>query len=97
MSMGCDVMAMPSRRLFVDQFFVGWVYGPWFVASLLVILALRLLVEEDFALRSNAWGLLGNASICFSIGCVCKISWAMARFNAVRQLELQLRQELGLR
>ncbi len=90
-------MATPPRRLFVDQFFVGWVYGPWVVASLLVILALRLLMEEDFALRSNAWGLFGNAAICFSIGCVCKLSWAMARFNAVRQLELQLRQQLGLR
>jgi len=95
--MGCYFMATPSRRLFVDQFFVGWVYGPWVVASLLVILALRLLVEEDFALRSNAWGLFGNASICFSIGCVCKLTWAMARHNAVRQLEMQLRRELGLR
>jgi hypothetical protein len=95
--MGCIVMATPPRRLFVDQFFVGWVYGPWVVASLLLILALRLLTEEDFSLHSHAWGLLGNASICFSIGCVCKLSWTMARFNAVRQLELQLRQELGLR
>ena len=91
-------MATPSRRLFVDQFFVGWVYGPWVVASLLVILALLLLLmEEVFALRSNTWGLFGNASICFSIGCVCKLSWAMARFNAVRQLEQRLRRELGLR
>jgi hypothetical protein len=55
------------------------------------------LLAEDFNLHSHAWGLFGNAAICFSIGCVCKLSWAMARFNAVRQLELQLRQELGLR
>ncbi len=96
-SWGLDVMATPPRRLFVDQFFVGWVYGPWVVASLLVILALRLLLEADFALQSHAWGLFGNAAICFSIGCVCKLSWAMARFSAVRQLELQLRQQLGLR
>ena len=59
--------------------------------------ALRLLLAEDFNLHSHAWGLFGNASICFSIGCVCKLTWAMARFNAVRQLELQLRQQLGLR
>ncbi len=90
-------MATPPRRLLVVQFFVGWVYGPSVVASLLVILALRLLIEEDLALHSHAWGLFGNAAICFSIGCVSKLSWAMARFNAVRQLELQLRQELGLR
>ncbi|MEB3318288.1 MAG: hypothetical protein VKO39_09155 [Cyanobacteriota bacterium] len=87
---------MPRRPLFVDHFFVGWVYGPWVAASLLVILALRLLLAEDFALRSNAWGLLGNAAICFSIGCVCKLSWGMARIQAVRRLEQQLRQELGL-
>ena len=43
------------------------------------------------------WNLFGAGLICFSIGCVCKLSWAMARFNAVRQLELQLRQQLGLR
>jgi hypothetical protein len=58
---------------------------------------LRLLLAEDFNLHSHAWGLFGNAAICFSIGCVCQLSWAMARVGAVRQLEQQLRRELGLR
>jgi hypothetical protein len=87
----------PAPRLFLGTFFVGWVYGPWLVAGLLVVLALRLLLEEDFDLRSSAWGLFGNAAICFSIGCVCKISWAMAQIKAVRLLEARLREELGLR
>ena len=69
-------MATPPRRLFVDQFFVGWVYGPWVVAGLLVILALRLLLAEDFNLHSHAWGLFGNASICFSIGCLARTALA---------------------
>ncbi len=99
-------MAAPSRprspspqrpAWLVGDFFVGWVYGPWVAAGLLVLLALRLLIDEDFNLHSHAWGLFGNAAICFSIGCVCKISWALARGNAMRQLESRLRQELGLR
>lgn len=99
-------MAAPSRpgppsprppTWLVGDFFVGWVYGPWVAAALLVLLALRLLIDEDFDLHSHAWGLFGNAAICFSIGCVCKISWALARGNAMRQLESRMRQELGLR
>ena len=86
----------PGTSLFVGRFFVGWVYGPWTVAVLLLLLALRLLIDPDDGLHASAIGLLGNASICFSIGCVCKISWAMARYNAVRLLEMQLRQQLGL-
>ena len=79
------------------RYLLLWVHGPWIAASLLVILALRLLLAEDFSVHGHGWGLLGSASICFSIGCVCKLSWAMARVGAVRQLELQLRRELGLR
>ncbi len=101
-----EVMAAHTRRRppshprpawLVGDFFVGWVYGPWVAAGLLVLLALRLLIDEDFNLHSHAWGLFGNAAICFSIGCVCKISWALARGSAMRQLESRLRQELGLR
>lgn len=80
-----------------SRFFVGWVYGPWVAASALLVLAFRLLLDEDFNLHSHAWGLFGNASICFSIGCVCKVSWSLARGNAMRQLEARLRHELGLR
>ena len=91
------LLASPSRPLLVGNFFVGWVYGPWVAAVALVVLALRLLLDEDFDLHSQAWGLFGNAAICFSIGCVCKVSWSLARGNALRQLEVRLRQELGLR
>jgi hypothetical protein len=90
-------LASPSRPLRVGNFFVGWVYGPWVAALALVVLALRLLLDEDFDLHSHAWGLFGNAAICFSIGCVCKVTWGLARGNALRQLEARLRQELGLR
>ena len=86
-----------GSSLFVGRFFVGWVYGPWTVAGLLLIAATRLLIDPDDGLHASGIGLIGNAAICFSIGCVCKISWAMARYNAVRLLELQLRQQLGLR
>jgi hypothetical protein len=41
-----------------------WVLAPWLVAVLLVLLA--------------GWGLLGSAAICFSIGCVCRVSLLLA-------------------
>ena len=40
---------------------------------------------------------VGAAASTNSIGCVCKVSWSLARGNALRQLEARLRQELGLR
>ena len=61
-------------RLLVGVFFVGWVDGPWVAASALIVLALRLLLDEDFNLHSHAWGLFGNAAICFSIGCLARTS-----------------------
>ena len=61
------------------EFFVGWVYGPWVAASLISLLALRLLLDGDGATRAAGWGLFGSAAICFSIGCVCKTSWALAQ------------------
>ena len=61
------------------DFFVGWVYGPWVAASLISLLALRLLLDGDGATRAAGWGLFGSAAICFSIGCVCKTSWALAQ------------------
>jgi len=99
-------MAAPSRprppsprrpAWLVGDFFVGWVYGPWLAAGLLIVLALRLLLDEDFNLHSHAWGLFGNAAIGFSIGFVCKVSWSLARGTAMRQLEERLRRELSLR
>ena len=86
-----------ASSLFVGRFFVGWMYGPWTAAVLRLIAAARLLIDPDNGLHASAIGLIGNAAICFSIGCVCKITWAMARHNAVRLLEIQLRQQLGLR
>jgi hypothetical protein len=46
---------------------------------LISVLALRLLLDGDGATRTAGWGLLGSAAICFSIGCVCKTSWALAQ------------------
>ena len=54
-------------------------HGPWIVAAALVLLALHLLRLELFAASSGAWSLLGSAAICFSIGCVCRTSWHLAR------------------
>ncbi len=68
-----------SGRESRGRFFVGWVYGPWVAASLISLLALRLLLDSDGANRGDGWGLLGSAAICFSIGCVCKTSWALAQ------------------
>lgn len=73
----------PSPGTFGRQrrgdFFVGWVYGPWVAASLISVLALRLLLDGDGATRGAGWGVFGSAAICFSIGCVCKTSWALAQ------------------
>jgi len=78
-----DLPAPPSLgisgRLRRDDFFVGWVYGPWVASSLISVLALRLLLDGNGATRGAGWGLLGSAAICFSIGCVCKTSWALAQ------------------
>jgi hypothetical protein len=44
----------PRPTWLVGDVFVGWVYGPWLAAGLLVVLALRLLIDEDFNLHSHA-------------------------------------------
>ena len=71
--------AASSQRQRRGEFFVGWVYGPWAAASLITLLALRLLLDVDGVNQGHGWGLLGSAAICFSIGCVCKTSWALAQ------------------
>ncbi|MCX5945179.1 MAG: hypothetical protein NTZ53_07705 [Cyanobacteria bacterium] len=68
-----------SLRQQRGPFFVGWVYGPWAAAGLITLLALRLLLDVDGVNQGHGWGLLGSAAICFSIGCVCKTSWALAQ------------------
>ena len=47
------------------RYLLLWVHGPWVAASLMALLALRLLLAEDFSLHGHGWGLLGSASICF--------------------------------
>ena len=53
-------------------------HGPWLEAALMALLALHLLRIDRFTTASPAWGLLGSAAICFSIGCVCRTSWHLA-------------------
>lgn len=65
----------------VNPSVLTWVYGPWTAATIVLLLALRLLVAEDFSLHGHGWSLIGSAAICFSIGCVCKVSWELARLR----------------
>ena len=78
------------------RFLLLWVHGPWIAAALMATLALRLLLAEDFNLHDHGWGLLGSASICFSIGCVCKVSWGLAQLNRRRQAAEQQLEHLVL-
>jgi len=45
------------------------------------LIALRLLFNDQFSEHSQGWGLIGNRAICFSIGCVCKVSWGLVKLN----------------
>ena len=42
---------------------------------------MRLLFIDQFSEHSQGWGLIGNGAICFSIGCVCKVSWGLAKLS----------------
>ncbi|MBM5807468.1 MAG: hypothetical protein FJ056_07220 [Cyanobacteria bacterium M_surface_10_m2_179] len=74
------------------RYLLLWVHGPWIAASLMVILAMRLLLAEDFSLHGHGWGLLGS----FSIGCVCKVSWVLAQLNRRRSAAEQQLEHLVL-
>jgi len=74
-------MAAISSSVRVQRHVVVWVYGPWIAASLVLLIALRLLIDDDFNNRGHGWSLLGSGAICFSIGCVCKVSWELARLK----------------
>ena len=63
---------------------------------LIATLAIRLLLADDFSLHDHGWGLLGSAAICFSIGCVCKVSWVLAQLNRRRQAAEQQLEHLVL-
>jgi hypothetical protein len=47
-------------------------------------------------LSASLTALLGSASICFSIGCVCKVSWVLAQLNRRRTAAEQQLEHLVL-
>ena len=65
----------------MPRFFLGWVYGPWAASAVVNLAALRLMVADDFSLHGHGWSLFGSGAICFSIGCVSKVSWELAKIN----------------
>ena len=69
---------MPSG---LPRFFFAWVYGPWAASTVVNLAALRLLIADDFSLHGHGWSLFGSGAICFSIGCVSKVSWELAKLN----------------
>ena len=79
--MNRSTMAAIQAERCVHPSVLTWVYGPWSAATVIFVLALRLLVADDFSLHGHGWGLIGSAAICFSIGCVCKVSWELARMR----------------
>ena len=65
----------------MPRFFLGWVYGPWAASAVVNLAALRLMLADDFSLHGHGWSLFGSGAICFSIGCVSKVSWELAKIN----------------
>ncbi|MEB3327115.1 MAG: hypothetical protein VKI39_05340 [Synechococcus sp.] len=59
--------------------------------------ALRLLLADDFNLHGHGWSLLGSGMICFSIGCVAKVSFELAMANRRLQQERQRLEQLASR
>ena len=54
------------------------------------------MVSDDFSLRSHGWSLIGSGAICFSIGCVCKVSWELAKINRNLARDRQMLEHLAL-
>ena len=71
-----------------------WVYGPWAASALVNLTALRLLISDDFNRQGHGWSLLGSGMICFSIGCVAKVSFDLAMANRRLQQERQRPEQL---
>ena len=74
----------------MPRFFLGWVYGPWAASAVVNLAALRLLIADDFSLHAHGWSLFGSGAICFSIGCVSKVSWELAKLNRKLPHERQI-------
>ena len=71
----CDFLSMTTKSIRVRL-----------AACLCGLLALRLLYTDQFDHHSHGWGLLGSGAICFSIGCVCKVSWGLFRLGRAAAL-----------
>jgi hypothetical protein len=80
----------------MPRFLLVWVYGPWGASAAVNLTALRLMVSDDFSLRSHGWSLIGSGAICFSIGCVCKVSWELAKINRNLARDRQMLEHLAL-
>lgn len=80
----------------MPHFFLGWVYGPWAASAVVNLAALRLLIADDFSLDGHGWSLFGSGAICFSIGCVSKVSWELAKLNRTLPRERQIVEHMVL-
>jgi len=80
----------------MPRFLLVWVYGPWAAATAVNLTALRLLVSDDVNLHGHGWSLLGSGAICFSIGCVCKVSWELAKINRHLERDRQMLEHIAL-
>jgi hypothetical protein len=80
----------------MPRFFLGWVYGPWAASAVVNLAALRLLIVDDFSLHAHGWSLFGSGAICFSIGCVSKVSWELAKLNRNPPRERQIIEHMVL-
>ena len=65
---------------------------PWIAAAAVMLLLTKL---RDGEVRWH-WGLFGNAAICFSIGCVCKVSWELAKINRNLARDRQMLEHIAL-
>lgn len=74
-----------------------WVYGPWAASALVNLTALRLLISDDFSTHGHGWSLFGSGMICFSIGCVAKVSFELAQANRRLQQDRQRLERLTSR
>ena len=80
----------------MPRFFLGFVYGPWAASAVVNLAALRLLIADDFSLHGHGWSLFGSGAICFSIGCVSKVSWELAKINRNLPRERQIVEHMVL-